>query len=842
MRTLLYTRGPQGAGKSSFLRDAGLNDYTISADAIRVLVGSPALGMHGQRTLPQMHDARVWAMLFELLEERMARGEFICVDGTHRSKADAKRYVELASRYRYRVLCADFSQTPLDICIERNLRREETRIVPEEVLRDTHAACLLGEHPGGITLIDATKDDALRELGALLHVPTRDLSSYAQVLHIGDLQGCYSPLGPLAGAWRDDTFYVFVGDYCDRGPENAEVLRALMPLATRENFAFLWGNHEDELDRFARGLDGEDDEFRERTAPQFHAAGITPTEVDVFCDRLVDVFLYSWRQTRVMVCHAGMSTVPERPALISSLQWSKGVGGYSEDIGAAFDEHAPEGWFQVHGHRNYHERPVAESARSFNLEEHVENGGHLRGLRLDEAGFAPLRVRNDVIWPAKERLAFGILRDAHRIYPAWTGESDAMDAELLASLKAHDLVLERTSASQPHIAAFNFSRDAFFDKKWDDMTVRARGLFVDTDNARIVARSYEKFFNLGERPETQDGALRANFRYPIDVWLKENGYLGIIGYDAHTGQLVFASKSSLESDFAGWLRELAKETFGEAGLERLRRYLRDSCTTAIFEVIDPVRDPHIIEYDAPRLVLLDLIRRHEDFERVDYDQLLRAARYLSLGDKPVPVKERVAQIKSWEAFEGFRRAADAPDWLYRGQPLEGFVYEDAAGFFVKQKLDYYAFWKHMRGLALRVRKTRGTSNALGRDIREPRVAAFHAWLVRQSSDVLSEDIISLRQRYLAGHEEPHNVPAANKRDEAELRGFCAALENLADVHAIQGDLIQSSTANALLERALADDRMMEALRASPLRIPLVLAADDGDARRDAADRLNVDVD
>lgn len=839
MRTLLYTRGSQGAGKSTFLREAGLIDFTISADAIRVLVGSPTLGMHGRRTLPQMYDARVWAMLFELLEERMARGELVCVDGTHRSKGDTKRYLELAAAYRYQVVCVDFSHVPLDRCLERNLRRDESRVVPETILRDTHAACLRGEHPAEVTLINAAQPGAADELIQCLAVPAQDLSSYERVLHIGDIQGCYSVLKALAGEWRDDTFYIFVGDYCDRGPENAEVLQELMPLVQHDNFAFLWGNHEDALHRFARELPAEDDEFRERTAAQLVAAGITPGQVDAFCENLVDVFLYEWRGRKVMVCHAGMSTVPHRPELISSQQWSRGVGGYTEDIGAAFDMHAPEGWFQVHGHRNAHERATLESDRSFVLEEHAENGGHLRGLSLDDVGFHPLRVRNDVFWPADERLAWGILRDPHRIYPTWTGQSDTMNADLLASLKAHELVLERRSASQPHISAFNFSRDAFFDKKWDDMTVRARGLFVDTKHTRIVARSYEKFFNLGERPETQDGALRTSFQYPIDVWLKENGYLGIIGYDEHAKQLVFASKSSLESDFAGWLRDLARETFGgEAGLERLRRYLRDSVTTAIFEVIDPVHDPHIIEYDEPRLVLLDLIRRNENFERVDYDQLQRTARYLSLGDKPVPVKERIAQLKSWEAFDGFRRAADAPDWLYRGQPLEGFVYEDAAGFFVKQKLDYYAFWKRMRGLAVRVKKTRGTDKSLGRDISEPRVAAFHGWLVRQAEAVLSEDIISLRRRYLAGEEQPPLTPLVSKRDEAELRGFCVALENLTRR---EGD-IQAATANALLKRALLDDRMMEALRDSPLRIPLVLAAEISDARRDAADRLNVDVD
>jgi tRNA splicing ligase len=42
--------------------------------------------------------------------------------------------------------------------------------------------------------------------------------------------------------------------------------------------------------------------------------------------------------------------------------------------------------------------------------------------------------------------------------------------------------------------SLNFTRDAFFDKEWNDLTVRARGLFVNTVTKEIVARSYEKFF------------------------------------------------------------------------------------------------------------------------------------------------------------------------------------------------------------------------------------------------------------------------------------------------------------------------------------------------------------
>ena len=46
------------------------------------------------------------------------------------------------------------------------------------------------------------------------------------------------------------------------------------------------------------------------------------------------------------------------------------------------------------------------------------------------------------------------------------------------------------------IVSYNFTRDAFYKKQWDEMTTTARGLFVDSETGKIVARSYNKFGNL----------------------------------------------------------------------------------------------------------------------------------------------------------------------------------------------------------------------------------------------------------------------------------------------------------------------------------------------------------
>ena len=52
----------------------------------------------------------------------------------------------------------------------------------------------------------------------------------------------------------------------------------------------------------------------------------------------------------------------------------------------------------------------------------------------------------------------------------------------------------------PGILACNFSRRAFTKGLWDETSCKARGLFLRADDAEVVARGYDKFFNLGQAP------------------------------------------------------------------------------------------------------------------------------------------------------------------------------------------------------------------------------------------------------------------------------------------------------------------------------------------------------
>lgn len=839
MRRLLITRGVQGAGKSHALRELGIDGHALSGDAIRMLLGGPVMLEGGAWSTYHDQESRVWAMLYDLLEERMARGELIAVDATHRRRRDFKRYLELARKHRYEVACLDFAPIPLELALARNRQRAPWAVVPEHILRSTWASCREGEVPEAVRRVAWSADGAhIDAIERWLSVPVQDLSEYTRIHHIGDLQGCFTPLKAYLderGGLREDEHYIFIGDLCDRGIENAEVVRFVLDHHHLPNVTILWGNHEDHLASWADGEVARSDEFKARTAPQLEAAGIGRGEVKALCDALVGCVMYQWRGQRVLVTHAGLPTVPEHPERLSLRLLGRGTGQYGSPVDRFFSEQAPEGWVQVHGHRNPLELPILAAPRSYNLEGAVEHGGFLRCLTLDEAGFTPVEIPNRVYAPLTTRMAQGAVVGHKKSLPPWVrpGETPAarLTDEALAAMRDHPLIGERPSATLPHISSFNFTRDAFLDRQWDAINTTARGLFADTGTGEIVARSYDKFFNLGERPETQPGALAERLVFPVEAYVKENGYLGIVGYDPRSDQVLFATKSNLEGTFAQHFQGLFRKLVAARLMDVLRRFLRDTGSSMVFEVIDPEFDPHIIEYDAPRLILLDVIRRAPEFERAPYATLQIVGKRLG-----VEVKRKAGRFMRWPDLWGWLQAAQAHDYTFEEAHLEGFVIEDAVGFQTKIKLHYYQFWKRMRGLKDRVLRVRGTDKPLNRDTSDAHVSAFYTWCMKQSDGALQQSIVELRRAYLEGAElEGYEIPPPPPP--REVVGFLRALDALS-----AQDVIKSATADALVAKALADDAKMAALRAHAVRVPLLLAASPGPERQAAGEAAGLDLD
>lgn len=85
MRRLFLLRGLPASGKSTFIRENGLEKLTLCADDIRLMYGSYSYNLDPEKsytsspTIKGNQDGRVWKLLFSLLEERMLKGETIFV-------------------------------------------------------------------------------------------------------------------------------------------------------------------------------------------------------------------------------------------------------------------------------------------------------------------------------------------------------------------------------------------------------------------------------------------------------------------------------------------------------------------------------------------------------------------------------------------------------------------------------------------------------------------------------------------------------------------------------------------------------------------------------------------
>ena len=249
MRTMFVLRGAPGCGKSTWIKDNGLTPYTLEADNLRLLWQGPVLKADGEFAIGQNNDRRVWNLLHQMLEERMERGEFIVVDATHYKSTLLNQYKKLIAHYRYRAYVVDFTDVPLETLLERNAKREPYKRVPEEVIRKM-AAVFEKDEEVSSTFTVVTPEEASAKLRESLLF---DYNRYNKMVVFGDIHGCFEPLKQYfaENPCDENTAYIFVGDYLDRGIQNKEVVEFLLSIYKNKNVLLLEGNHEKWLRMYA---------------------------------------------------------------------------------------------------------------------------------------------------------------------------------------------------------------------------------------------------------------------------------------------------------------------------------------------------------------------------------------------------------------------------------------------------------------------------------------------------------------------------------------------------------------------------------------------------------------
>lgn len=725
MRVLLLLRGSAGCGKSTWIEQNGLKSYALSADDIRLLCQSPVLQPDGTVGISQSNDKTVWKTLFNLLEIRMQKGEFTVIDATNSKTSEMNRYKQMCETYRYRMYCVDFTDIPINEVKRRNASREELKRVPDGAIDKMYSRFKTQKIPSGIKVI---KPDELDSVWMKLF----DLSEYKKIHHIGDVHGCYTALKKYIednGGIKDDEFYIFCGDYVDRGIENADVIKYLISIKDRKNVLMLEGNHERWLWLWANGCTGKSKEFELVTKPQLEESKIDKKDVRQLYRKFGQCAYYKYGKNIYLVTHAGLSVLPDNLTFVATDQMIHGVGNYNdfEKIAETFAEKMPSNYYQIHGHRNTKQIPIRVNDRVFNLEGRVEFGGDLRCVQLDKNGMHEIETHNEVFKTPE-------MREEQSV-------TNSSVADVIISLRANRYIQEKKFGN---ISSFNFTSKAFYDKIWDEQTTKARGLYLDTFKGKVTARAYDKFFNINERPETKLDMLQHKLQFPVTAYVKENGYLGIVSYDEYNDDLFIASKSTIDSQFAQWLKEAIYNQITEENREKMKQYAKDNNVSFVFENVDMKNDPHIIEYPESKLYLLDIVYNQMDFAKYDYETMCDIAHQFGLTPK-----EKAFEIANWQDFYDWYYDILEEDYEYNGRKIEGFVIEDSVGYMTKLKLTYYNFWKFMRAIsheAIRngyIKKTSALTTPIANE--------YYAW-VRKLHDVddidsVPKDICTLRRLF-----------------------------------------------------------------------------------------------
>ena len=204
---------------------------------------------------------------------------------------------------------------------------------------------------------------------------------------------------------------------------------------------------------------------------------------------------------------------------------------------------------------------------------------------------------------------------------------NAADEERIAM---HELVLNNKT-----LLGFKYTTNTVYSEDWDNVSLHARGIVFEYETGKLLARPFDKFFNLGEMINVETGELKPIAGYvkqhlgfdnlsgdykhqKFRVMDKLDGSLGIMFWTGH--KWIVKTAGSFESDQANWANDWSVENIDTSKLDKSKTYL--------FEIIYN-EDKHPIEYDFEGMVLLGIVDTQTGIEE-PLSEILRVAKELNI--------------------------------------------------------------------------------------------------------------------------------------------------------------------------------------------------------------------
>ena len=788
MKHLYLLRAVPGAGKTTLINKYGLGTMTLSPDAIRKMYSNTDYRImydeNGEATVTEninsIHEGKVWETLKQMMEERMKRGETTIIDATHTNLPLIQDYNKLVDKYRYRIFTIQLD-IPLEQALEQNRQRpEHLRLSDRDVIRKQEQ--LDQSTPIIPKKYSLKRFNTIDEAGQFIlqnstwRTKVIDPKQYEKVFVIGDIHATYGTLEKFLNEnYSPNNYYVFTGDYLDRGLMPVETVNALYELNKLDNVVMLRGNHDLNYENWfnipeeytedalksgrltKQKIEARKEEIRNFTRMTNSSMRyikelqgmVTPTEFEEFkmklksiLDNIQDVFMFSVNGQKYLCTHGGaVANVLNFRGTGSMINFAttdmvKGSGSYEDDIDVIYTKQMlelpeEERVIQIHGHRNNYEHGVLANKYSYNVEQHITDGGYMGVIEI-----------NAITGETKD---ISIKNNNHRITLQNTDINEYPVSKFFKEAGEDEYIKVKKLTTVEDVYSVNFSEKAFYDKVWTGMTVRARGLFINPVTEEVVARSYDKFFNMGEQRTTRKHVLGKKLKFPVTVTSKMNGFLGIM--TVYRGEFLFLSKSTDNSTFSNLFKDTFMTHTKELGinLDELKSFISKNNVSIVFEVIDQEKDPHIIKYEKKQgVVLLDVFKNQLGEETLNKHEIPE------LHGFPMP-EERI--FTEWEELRDFLNVYNKGVNL-RSNPVisglgeeidtynEGFVIKDENNFRVKVKSDFYSKWKGVRPIIhQRLKGKRGESRSkLGSE--------FLHFLINERQDGLTLNILTEREEFV----------------------------------------------------------------------------------------------
>lgn len=414
---LFVLQGAPGCGKSTFIRDNGLERYVVSPDAVRVMIDPEPLVVDAETgSMVAGYDftpetsKHAFNVCLEIMRDRMRHGRTVVLDSTAARRKTISSFLNAANDYNYDVYYVDM-QYGLSVSeiLDRN-RSRGARAVPEKVVLGMIDSIRKYEYQGGERLI--TPDEMLD----MMMVPVRDVTGdYDRIIIVGDVQGCFDTFVNTTAYREIDnprSLIIMAGDYLDRGSGNHLMFDWLVKHLDNDNLMLARGNHDSYFRLMGHGdmgdglprktvasvkqiiagstvLGGKVKHLRKLASRVYHATqpiipvrfngmgiivthgGIAPSMLGTSYDGERDAYKLGFNSDEDMYYGAGTTI---------------GTGDYIINIDELIRKHhldgdngSPLGVNQFHGHRNHYAVSGTKYAPySYNLEANVDKGGALR--------------------------------------------------------------------------------------------------------------------------------------------------------------------------------------------------------------------------------------------------------------------------------------------------------------------------------------------------------------------------------------------------------------------------------------------------------------------------------